>query len=53
MIRKAKKNNPLSIVIVTGCYSQIAPDEVLEIEGVNLVIGTKDRNKIIEYREDK
>lgn len=48
-IRKAKKNNPNSIVVVMGCYSQTSPNEVLKIPEVNLVIGTKDRNKILEY----
>ncbi|WP_010251624.1 tRNA (N(6)-L-threonylcarbamoyladenosine(37)-C(2))-methylthiotransferase MtaB [Acetivibrio cellulolyticus] len=48
MIRRAKKNNEDSIVVVAGCYAQTSPDEVLSIPGVNLVIGTKDKGKIIE-----
>jgi threonylcarbamoyladenosine tRNA methylthiotransferase MtaB len=48
-IRKAKKNNPNSIVVVMGCYAQTSSDDVLKIPEVNLVLGTKDRNKIIEY----
>lgn len=48
-IRKAKKNNPNSIVVVMGCYAQTSSADVLKIPEVNLVIGTKDRNKIIEY----
>lgn len=47
-IRKAKKINPASIVIVVGCYSQIAPEEIEKIEGVNIILGTKDRNKIVD-----
>lgn len=50
-IRRAKKNNPESIIVVVGCYAQIASEEVLEIEGVNLVIGTNERNKIVELVE--
>lgn len=49
IIRRAKKANPDAIIVVVGCYAQTAPDKVLEIEGVNLVIGTQDRNKILEY----
>ncbi|MCX8129304.1 MAG: tRNA (N(6)-L-threonylcarbamoyladenosine(37)-C(2))-methylthiotransferase MtaB [Clostridia bacterium] len=49
MIRRAKHNNENSIVAVIGCYAQTAPDEVLGIPGVNLIIGTKDRGNIIEY----
>jgi threonylcarbamoyladenosine tRNA methylthiotransferase MtaB len=43
MIRKAKKINPDSIVAVIGCYAQVSPEEVAAIEGVNIVLGTKDR----------
>lgn len=46
IIRRAKKKNPNSIVVVSGCYSQVSPDEVAKIDGVNLILGTKDRNKI-------
>ncbi|GAE88169.1 tRNA (N(6)-L-threonylcarbamoyladenosine(37)-C(2))-methylthiotransferase MtaB [Acetivibrio straminisolvens] len=52
MIRRAKKTNPDSVVIVVGCYAQTAPEEVSEIEGVNMVVGTKDRSKILEYLEE-
>ncbi|SHG90934.1 tRNA (N(6)-L-threonylcarbamoyladenosine(37)-C(2))-methylthiotransferase MtaB [Tepidibacter thalassicus] len=47
-IRRAKKKNPLSIIVVVGCYSQVAPEEILDIEEVNIVMGTNDRNKIVE-----
>ncbi len=48
-IRKAKKQNADSIIVVMGCYAQTSSGEVAEIDGVNLVIGTKDRNRIIEF----
>ncbi|PYG85926.1 threonylcarbamoyladenosine tRNA methylthiotransferase MtaB [Ruminiclostridium sufflavum DSM 19573] len=48
MIRKAKKNNPDAVVVVMGCYAQTSSDEVLKIPDVNLVIGTKDRSRILE-----
>ncbi len=51
IIRRAKKHNPNSIVAVTGCYAQTNPDAVLEIEDVNIIIGTKDRKKIVELCE--
>jgi len=51
MIRRAKKKNPSAVVIATGCYAQVAPDEVLKIEDVNLIIGTNDRNKIVDVAE--
>ncbi|MCX7922146.1 MAG: tRNA (N(6)-L-threonylcarbamoyladenosine(37)-C(2))-methylthiotransferase MtaB [Clostridia bacterium] len=49
MIRKAKKNNENSIVVVVGCYAQTAPEEVSQIPGVNLILGTKERSRIIDY----
>ena len=47
IIRRAKKTNPDSVIAVMGCYSQTAPDEVLDIDGVNLVLGTKDKGSIL------
>ncbi|MCI9974941.1 tRNA (N(6)-L-threonylcarbamoyladenosine(37)-C(2))-methylthiotransferase MtaB [Clostridioides difficile] len=47
-IRRVKKKNPDAIIAVVGCYSQVSPEEILDIEEVNLVMGTNDRRKIIE-----
>lgn len=52
IIRRAKKYNPNSIIIVTGCYAQTAPEKVSAIEGVNLIIGTQDREKIVTLAEN-
>lgn len=51
-IRKMKRQNPSAIMAVVGCYSQVATDEVLAIEGVNLVVGTDERKKIVDFVED-
>ncbi|MFA6308921.1 MAG: tRNA (N(6)-L-threonylcarbamoyladenosine(37)-C(2))-methylthiotransferase MtaB [Clostridia bacterium] len=51
IIRRAIKNNPDSIVAVIGCYAQTSPGEVREIPGVSLIIGTKDKNKVVENVE--
>lgn len=48
MISRAHALSPDAKIIVTGCYSQRAPDEVLALPGVDLVIGTKDRHEIVE-----
>lgn len=50
-IRRAKKFNKDSIIAAVGCYSQIAPEEVEEIEGVDIVIGTTGRNEIVDLCE--
>lgn len=52
IIRRAKKTNPDAVIAVTGCYSQVAPEEVLAINGVNIVIGTQDRKNIVSLVED-
>ncbi len=49
IIRKVKNINENSIVIAMGCYAQVAPNEVSEIEGVNIVIGTKNRLEILDF----
>ncbi len=52
MIRRAKRQNPSAIVAATGCYAQVAPDTVSEIEGINIVVGTKHRSRIVDIIED-
>ncbi len=47
-IRRMKKKNPDSIIAVVGCYSQVSPEEILEIEEVNLVMGTNERRTIVD-----
>lgn len=48
LIRKAMKNNPAAIIAVTGCYAQVSPEQVEAIEGVDVIIGTKDRRRVVE-----
>lgn len=52
LIRKVKRQNENAIVAVVGCYAQTAPQELMQVEGVNLVIGTKDRAQIVEMVEN-
>ncbi|HSQ89041.1 tRNA (N(6)-L-threonylcarbamoyladenosine(37)-C(2))-methylthiotransferase MtaB [Romboutsia sp.] len=47
-IRRMKKKNPDAIIAVVGCYSQVSPEEILDIEEVNLVMGTNERRTIVE-----
>lgn len=48
-IRRMKRVSPESVIVVTGCYSQVAPDEVAAIEGVNIVTGTNEKSRLPEY----
>lgn len=51
MIRRAYRNNPSAKVVVMGCLAQTSPEEVGEIEGVNLIVGTDQRGRILELVE--
>lgn len=48
MIRRTKKMNPHAVVVVMGCYSQKSPEEIFQIEEVNLVLGTSQRYVLVE-----
>src|SRR3990172_12282278 len=48
-IRKAIKKNRDAFVIVTGCYSQISPDEIGSIEGVDMILGNTDKLNILKH----
>lgn len=52
MIRKTKKINPNAVVVAAGCYAQVSPDEAAKIEGVDIVIGTSEKGRIIELVEE-
>ena len=49
MIRRAAKKN--CVLVVVGCYAQSEPEEISKIEGVDVIIGTKDRVRIVELVE--
>ena len=51
LIRKAKRTNEDAYIIVTGCYAQLAPEAIAAIDGVNLVIGTNNRHRVVELVE--
>lgn len=49
LIRKIIHRNPGAYIIVVGCYAQLRAKELLEIEGVNLVLGAGDKFKVEDY----
>lgn len=51
IIRRAVRKNPDAVICVTGCYAQTSPAEVMAIPGVDVVVGTQDRVKMLEYIE--
>lgn len=51
VIRRAIRKNPDAVIVVTGCYAQTSPKEVANIPGVDVVVGTQGRDKLVEYVE--
>jgi threonylcarbamoyladenosine tRNA methylthiotransferase MtaB len=53
IIRRAKEINKDSILVVTGCYAQVAKEEVEKIEEVDIVIGNQEKKDIISFVKQK
>ncbi|PSL41217.1 threonylcarbamoyladenosine tRNA methylthiotransferase MtaB [Planomicrobium soli] len=51
VIRRAVRSNPDAVICVTGCYAQTSPAEIMAIPGVDIVVGTQDRTKLLGYIE--
>ncbi|KGX83737.1 tRNA (N(6)-L-threonylcarbamoyladenosine(37)-C(2))-methylthiotransferase MtaB [Pontibacillus marinus] len=51
VIRRAIRKNDNAVICVTGCYAQTSPGEIMDIPGVDIVVGTQDRVKMLEYIE--
>ena len=51
MIHRIRHNNPNAILIVTGCYAQIKPDEIAHIEGVDFVLGQNEKFNLPAFVE--
>lgn len=49
IISRARRLNENSVIAVVGCYSQIAPKEVSEIPGVDVVLGTRNKGDVVYY----
>lgn len=52
IVKNAMKANPNGFVVVVGCYAQLKPQEIAEIEGVDLVLGATEKFNIADYLED-
>jgi len=49
MIHRIRRQNPNAILIVTGCYAQLKPDEIVQIEGVDYVLGQNEKFHLLEF----
>ena len=52
MIRKVKEKNPKTLIIVTGCYAQVAKEDVKEMPEVDIVLGNNEKKEVIKYLEE-
>jgi len=51
MIRRARRINLEAVIVVTGCYAQVAAEEVMKIPEADLVVGTHARENLPELIE--
>jgi threonylcarbamoyladenosine tRNA methylthiotransferase MtaB len=49
LIRRALRRSPGAVVMVTGCYAQLAPEEIASIDGVDYVLGTREKSSIFAH----
>lgn len=52
MISRARKDNPDAIIAVMGCYSQVKPEDVAKIEGVDIILGSRNKEEVVDLCED-
>ena len=52
-IRRMARSNPGAFVVVTGCYAQLKPQTVSEIEGVDLVLGANEKAQLVQFLAGK
>ena len=51
-VKRAIKANPEGLVVVLGCYAQLKPEEISAIEGVDLVLGAKEKFNLLSFLDD-
>lgn len=51
-VKKAQKQNPEAFVAAVGCYAQLKPEELASVDGVDLVLGTKEKFQLTSYLND-
>lgn len=51
ILRRTKEQNKNSILVVTGCYAQVARNELDKIDDIDIILGNNEKNNIVEYVE--
>ncbi|PHQ28705.1 tRNA (N(6)-L-threonylcarbamoyladenosine(37)-C(2))-methylthiotransferase MtaB [Leeuwenhoekiella nanhaiensis] len=52
IVKKAQSVNPDAFVTAVGCYAQLKPEELADVDGVDLVLGATEKFKITDYLND-
>lgn len=52
VVKEALKHSPSAYVTIVGCYAQLKPKEIAEIEGVDMVLGAAEKFRIVEFISD-
>ncbi len=52
IVRQAQKVNPRAFIAAIGCYAQLKPEQLAEVDGVDLVLGATEKFKITDYLND-
>jgi len=52
VVKEALKYSPAAYITIVGCYAQLKPVEIAEIEGVDMVLGAAEKFRIVEYISD-
>ena len=52
LVRRIQKKAPEAMVVITGCYAQLKPEEIAQIPGVDLVLGAAEKFNIIRHLKD-
>ena len=52
MLRRVKEINPSAVLVVCGCYAQVAKNELEQIQEINIILGINEKNEIVQIVEN-
>lgn len=52
LVRKIQRRAPEAMVVITGCYAQLKPEEIASIEGVDLVLGAAEKFNLTDHLQE-
>lgn len=52
LVRQALRRNPNTFVAVVGCYAQVGAEALKKIEGIDLIVGTPDKLRVLDFIDD-